>query len=48
MKDIQLTGIDDDDCSIHTIYEKFEDDIRNSFDKYVPINDMLKKISYHI
>ena len=48
MKDIQLTGIDDDDCSIHTIYEKFENDIRNIFDKHVPIKDMLKTISYHI
>ena len=43
MKDIQLTGIDDDDCSIHTVYEKFENDIRNIFDKLVPIKERYVK-----
>ena len=49
MKDIQLTGIDDDDCSIHTVNENFENDIRNTFDKHVPIKERyVKTISYHI
>ena len=45
MKDIQLTGIDDDDCSIHTVYENFENDIRNIFDKHVPIKERYVKIN---
>ena len=50
MKDIQLTGIDGDDCRIHTVYEKFENDIRNIIDKHVPIKEryMLKTVCYDI
>ena len=45
MKDIQLTGIDGNDCRIHTVFGKFENDIRNIFDKHVPIKEryMLKQ-----
>ena len=44
MKDVQLTGIDDDDCSIHTAYEKFENDIRNILiNMFLSKKDMLKQ-----
>ena len=38
-KVIQITGIDDDNCSIHTVNEKIENDVRNAFDIHVPIKE---------
>ena len=44
MKDVKLTGnTEDDNFTIHAVYDKFETDIRNVFGKHVPIKERYVK-----
>ena len=44
MKDVRLTGnTEDENYNIHAVYDKFETDTRNGFEKHVPIKERYVK-----
>ena len=44
MNDVKLTGDTvDENFNIHAVYDKFETDVRNVFDKHIPIKERYVK-----
>ena len=49
IKDVKLTGnTEDEKFNIHAVYDKFETDIRNVFDKPVPIRERYVKTTSNL